>query len=165
MRFARGDLVTVFDAEDRPDPNQLLKCARLFASAPAPVGCVQARLAVDHAEETFFTRQFAPEYATLFDILLPWMAGRELLLPLGGTSNHFRRRVLEDCGGWYPYNVTEDIDIGIHLMRDGWRIFTVESITWEEAPLTFFAWLNQRVRWHKGWLQTWLVHMRSPRQL
>ena len=165
MRFARGDLVTVFDAEDRPEPDQLMKVARLFASAPLSVGCVQARLAVDHAHETFFTRQFALEYATLFDILLPWMAGRGLLLPLGGTSNHFRRRALEDCGGWDPHNVTEDIDIGIRLVRDGWRIVTVNSTTWEEAPLTFAAWLNQRVRWHKGWLQTWLVHMKSPRQL
>ncbi len=165
MRFARGELVTVFDAEDRPDPDQLRKCARLFAAGPSSLGCVQARLAVDHAEETFFTRQFALEYATLFDILLPWMSSRRLLLPLGGTSNHFRRRALDDCGGWDPHNVTEDIDIGIRLTRDGWQMVTVASTTWEEAPLTFSAWLNQRVRWHKGWLQTWLVHMRRPAQL
>ncbi|WP_321499067.1 glycosyltransferase [Breoghania sp.] len=165
MRFARGELVTVFDAEDRPDPDQLRKCARLFASGPPSLGGVQARLAVDHAQETFFTRQFALEYATLFDILLPWMSNHRLLLPLGGTSNHFRRRALDDCGGWDPHNVTEDIDIGIRLVRDGWQMVTVASTTWEEAPLTFSAWLNQRVRWHKGWLQTWLVHMRRPGQL
>jgi cellulose synthase/poly-beta-1,6-N-acetylglucosamine synthase-like glycosyltransferase len=39
------------------------------------------------------------------------------------------------------------------------------STTYEEAPARFAAWLRQRSRWMKGWMQTWSVHMRSPVRL
>lgn len=165
LQGAHGDLVAVYDAEDRPEADQLRKVAAVFADAGPDLGCVQARLAVDHASESFFTRHFALEYALQFDVLLPWMSALDLPFRLGGTSNHIRRRALVECGGWDPYNVTEDLDLGIRLLRDGWRLTSVDSTTWEEAPLTFRAWTNQRIRWHKGWLQTWIVHMRHPGQL
>jgi cellulose synthase/poly-beta-1,6-N-acetylglucosamine synthase-like glycosyltransferase len=86
-------------------------------------------------------------------------------MPLGGTSNHFRRSVLESSGGWDPYNVTEDADLGIRLARQGWRVEMLNSVTWEEAPGTAAAWFGQRARWLKGWMQTSLVHLRHPRKL
>ncbi len=162
MTYARGELITVFDAEDRPEPDQLRKVVARFASASPDLGCVQARLAVDHPEESFFTRHYALEYALQFDVLLPWMAALRLPVRLGGTSNHVKAEALRACGGWDPYNVTEDLDLGIRLLRTGWRISFVDSTTWEEAPLGFRAWIHQRIRWHKGWLQTWAVHMRQP---
>jgi glycosyltransferase XagB len=85
-----------------------------------------------------------------------------LPVPLGGTSNHFPRPVLEQLGGWDPYNVTEDADVGLRIARAGLAVAMVRSTTWEEAPLHFKPWLYQRTRWMKGWMQTWLVHMRHP---
>src|SRR5262249_20487325 len=82
--------------------------------------------------------------------------------PLGGTSNHFRRDMLEEVGGWDPYNVTEDADLGLRLARFGYRTRTIDLPTLEEAPPTLRVWVNQRTRWFKGWLQTWLVHARRP---
>ena len=108
---------------------------------------------------------FAFEYAALFRGLLPWLSGKRLLLPLGGTSNHFRRAVLEEVGGWDPYNVTEDADLGVRLARFGYRTETIACPTYEAAPDTFATWLPQRTRWFKGWMQTWLVHMRDPFRL
>jgi len=81
---------------------------------------------------------------------------------LGGTSNHFRREVLEATGGWDPYNVTEDADLGIPLARAGWQVEVLPSTTWEEAPACFGVWIGQRTRWLKGWMQTCLVHLRRP---
>ncbi|AXS39626.1 glycosyltransferase family 2 protein [Breoghania sp. L-A4] len=162
LTCAHGDLITVYDAEDRPEPDQLRKAAATFAAAPSDLGCLQARLAVDHADESFFTRHFALEYALQFDVLLPWMAALHLPVRLGGTSNHVRADALRACGGWDPYNVTEDLDLGIRLIRSGWRVGFLDSTTWEEAPLDLRAWCHQRIRWHKGWLQTWVVHMRQP---
>src|SRR5262245_4687799 len=84
---------------------------------------------------------------------------------VGGSSNHFRTEALRKVGGWDPYNVTEDADLGIRLARFGYRSATIASTTYEEAPADSRRWLRQRSRWFKGWMQTWLVHMREPRQL
>lgn len=162
LSLATGALVTIFDAEDRPDPAQLRIAAETFAAAGPRLACLQARLAIDHARDTWITRMFAIEYACLFDVLLPWLARRGLFFPLGGTSNHFRRDVLLRLGGWDPYNVTEDADLGVRLTRFDYEMGLIASTTYEEAPLHMRAWMRQRSRWLKGWMQTWWVHMRRP---
>lgn len=161
LRRATGDLVVVYDAEDVPEPDQLRRAASLLASDPG-LGCVQARLNVLNDNESWLTRQFAIEYTVLFDCLLPTLERFGLPVPLGGTSNHFPRAVLDDVGGWDPFNVTEDADLGIRLARRGRSVKVLASTTWEEAPANFRTWRNQRTRWLKGWIQTYLVHMRNP---
>ena len=86
-------------------------------------------------------------------------------MPLGGTSNHFRIEALRAIHGWDPFNVTEDADIGIRLARRGYGVRTFDSTTYEEAPTEIGNWVRQRSRWQKGYMQTWLVHMRQPLQL
>jgi len=78
---------------------------------------------------------------------------------------HFNTAALREVRGWDPYNVTEDADLGMRLARFGRRIDMIDSTTHEEAPARFGPWLRQRTRWFKGWMQTWLVHMREPRRL
>jgi len=112
-----------------------------------------------------FTRQFTIEYSALFDAILPALERLRLPVPLGGTSNHFPRATLLEIGGWDPFNVTEDADLGIRLARRGYRVAVLASTTWEEAPVTFRVWLGQRTRWLKGWMQTYLVHTREPWRL
>lgn len=165
LTFSTADLVVVFDAEDRPGPGQLRAAAAAFSAAGAGLACVQARLNVYNPGRSFFTRQFALEYSALFDGLLPALERLGLPIPLGGTSNHFRMSALRAAGAWDPYNVTEDADLGIRLARMGYRTATLASTTWEEAPENYRVWLGQRTRWLKGWLQTWLVHMRRPWRL
>lgn len=152
LPFVRGELVVVYDAEDRPEPDQLRKAAAAFREYPE-LGCVQARLTPDN-DDSFFARMFVLEYAANFDVLLPALADWRVPLPLGGTSNHFPRSVLEEIGGWDPFNVTEDADLGLRLARFGYRSATILSRTFEEAPVTFRQWLPQRRRWIKGWMQT-----------
>jgi glycosyltransferase XagB len=108
---------------------------------------------------------FAVEYAGQFDVFLPGLAAMQMPLPLGGSSNHFRTSILREVGGWDAWNVTEDADLGFRLARFGYRSVTFDSTTLEEAPIRFGAWLGQRSRWMKGWMQTWSVHMRRPRRL
>lgn len=161
---ARGDYVVVYDAEDVPDPDQLRRAAAAFRARPG-LACVQARLAIENSSESWLTRQFAIEYLVLFDRLLPTLERLRLPVPLGGTSNHFPRAVLEGAGAWDPFNVTEDADLGVRLARLGHEVAVLPSTTWEEAPVTFRIWLGQRTRWLKGWMQTYLVHMRQPSRL
>jgi glycosyltransferase XagB len=163
LRRATGDLIVVYDAEDMPEPDQLRRAAARLAANPG-LGCLQAHLNVINDGETWLTRQFAIEYTALFDCMLPTLEHFNLPVPLGGTSNHFSRAVLEEVGGWDPFNVTEDADLGIRLARNGYRVQVLPSTTWEEAPSTYRTWRNQRTRWLKGWMQTYLVHMRRPLQ-
>lgn len=165
LPFARGSIVAIYDAEDLPEPDQLRRAVAAFRAGGPKVGCVQARLCIDNGGDSWISAQFAAEYAGQFDVLLPVLSALGLPIPLGGTSNHFRRPVLDQVGGWDPYNVTEDADLGIRLARAGWKTRVISSTTFEEAPVTRRAWIGQRTRWLKGWAQTLLVHGRRPRAL
>lgn len=160
-----GDYVVIYDAEDRPHPRQLREAWTVFSNASDDLACLQAPLGITNGGAGWLARMFAFEYAALFNGLLPYLSGREYLLPLGGTSNHFRRSALVAIGGWDPYNVTEDADLGVRLRRLGYSARTLTLPTLEEAQEDFVSWRNQRTRWFKGWIQTWFVHMRSPRTL
>ena len=162
LQFCHGSLLTIYDAEDVPEPNQLRDVAREFLRAGETLACLQAQLTAYNPNENWLTRQFTAEYATLFGLILPALAARRLPLTLGGTSNHFRTRILRKIGGWDPHNVTEDADLGLRLARLGFRTGVVQSFTYEEANTQFGNWLSQRARWLKGFMQTWLVHMRNP---
>lgn len=165
MPFVRGDLVVVYDAEDRPAPGQLREAAETFAAGDGRLGCLQAPLSIVNERDGWLARFFTAEYDALFRVLLPALARAGLPLPLGGTSNHFRRVALDQSLGWDPYNVTEDADLGFRLARMGWRTGTITTPTMEEAPPTFRNWFGQRSRWFKGWLQTLAVLLRQPRRL
>lgn len=162
LELARGSFVTIFDAEDIPEPRQLRNALAAFTAAGPEVACLQARLNIYNRGDGWLTRQFALEYTALFDGILPALERLAIPIPLGGTSNHFRRATLTDAGGWDPFNATEDADLGIRLARGGGRIAILASTTWEEAPATLADWLPQRTRWLKGWMQTYMVHMRAP---
>ncbi len=160
LQFCKGEFVTIYDAEDAPDPQQLRKVLTRF-SEPG-VSCVQARLNYYNREENALTQLFSIEYASWFDYMLYGLQKMRLPIPLGGTSNHFRVKMLKNLYAWDPYNVTEDADLGIRLALAGLRTEVVDSVTLEESPITIKGWMHQRQRWIKGYLQTYLVHMRSP---
>ncbi len=159
---ARGEFITVYDAEDRPDPQQLRTAVEAFRRAGPDLACVQAKLAIDNLGDGWLVRHFAIEYAALFDVVLPALAALRLPIPLGGTSNHFRAATLRRLGGWDAGNVTEDADLGLRLAAAGLRTETIDSVTWEEAPISRDAWLKQRTRWMKGYMVTAIVHGRRP---
>jgi cellulose synthase/poly-beta-1,6-N-acetylglucosamine synthase-like glycosyltransferase len=165
MPFARGTFTVIFDAEDRPEPDQLRQALDAFLTHDDSVACVQASLTIDNTADNWLTAMFTAEYAGLFDVFLPALTQLRLPLPLGGSSNHFRTSTLRAVGAWDPYNVTEDADLGVRLARFGYRSVAINSTTYEEAPGQFGLWLRQRTRWLKGWMQTWLVHMRHPWRL
>jgi hypothetical protein len=165
LAFARGEFVVIYDAEDRPDPDQLKKSVIAFAKGGDDLVCVQAALNYFNAEENLLTRMFTLEYSSWFDYTLAGLDRLRLPIPLGGTSNHFRTAMLRELGGWDPFNVTEDADLGIRSSARGYRVAVVNSTTYEEANMAVGNWLRQRSRWIKGYMQTVLVHTRHPVRL
>ncbi len=160
--LARGRYTVVYDAEDVPDPGQLRLAVAAFDHQPADVACLQARLTIDNTDDSWLTHLFTIEYAALFDVLNPGLADINAPVLLGGTSNHFRTSILKSIHGWDAWNVTEDADLGIRLARSGYRVADLASSTLEEAPMTLRAWLRQRTRWMKGFMQTTISHSRRP---
>jgi len=161
---AKGQFIVIFDAEDKPEPYQLKKAVLAFANHGPEVACVQAKLNCYNTEQNLLTRWFTAEYSTWFDLVLPGLQRSGFSLPLGGTSNHFRTEVLRALGGWDAFNVTEDCELGLRISQYGLKTAVLDSTTYEEAPSRFKSWLFQRSRWIKGYLQTYLVHMRHPLQ-
>lgn len=164
LPLCSGEFVVVYDAEDIPDPDQLWKAAVRFRDTPE-LACLQAELLIDNDHHGWLAALFAAEYAALFRVFLPALARWRLPVPLGGTSNHFRLEALRRLGGWDAYNVTEDADLGVRLARRAMRVDMLDSTTREHAPTRLRAWLGQRSRWMKGWMQTFIVHNRDPRRL
>ncbi len=164
LAAARGDLLVVYDAEDAPSPGQLRLAASRFA-VDRGLDCLQARMTIRNADDSWLSKLFAAEYAVLFDLINPGLCALELPIALGGTSNHFRMASLMAVGRWDEWNVTEDADLGIRLARFGYRVDSLNSDTSEEAPHEFLNWFRQRVRWQKGWMQTCIVHSRQPVRL
>jgi cellulose synthase/poly-beta-1,6-N-acetylglucosamine synthase-like glycosyltransferase len=165
LLHAEGKYCVIFDAEDIPDRDQLKKAVIAFTEAPSDVICVQAKLSYYNRSQNLLTKWFTSEYAMWFDLLLPGLDAAGSPIPLGGTSNHFLTEKLIEVGAWDPYNVAEDADLGVRLYRDAWRAAIFNSTTLEEANSEFVNWVRQRSRWIKGYIQTYLVHMRQPVRL
>jgi cellulose synthase/poly-beta-1,6-N-acetylglucosamine synthase-like glycosyltransferase len=186
--YATGAIVTIFDAEDRPEPDQLLKAVAGFWAIPAGgprVGCLQAKLIFWNQRGSWISSFYWAEYVTHFQWVLVGLARLGLIPPLGGTSNHFSHEALEAVsqangrwefaagdgdlvtmrGPWDPYNVTEDADLAFRLAMAGYQIGMLGSTTYEEAPDLAKVAKNQRSRWLQGFAQTGLVHTRHPVQL
>lgn len=162
LAFARGEYLTIYDAEDIPDPDQLKKAIIAFKKGDPSLVCVQAALNYFNRNENFLTRMFTLEYSYWFDYLLPGLETLKMPIPLGGTSNHFRTDRLRELQGWDPFNVTEDADLGIRASQHGYTVGVINSTTYEEANCALKNWIRQRSRWIKGYMQTWLVHNRNP---
>ncbi|MBI2848969.1 MAG: glycosyltransferase [Chloroflexi bacterium] len=162
LAHARGEFLVIYDAEDQPDPDQLKKALVTFMQSKKEAICVQSRLNYYNARQNLLTRLFTLEYSFWFDLLLPGLSIVGAPIPLGGTSNHFRTSAVISLGGWDAFNVAEDCDLGIRLAANGYSTLIMNSTTWEEANSRIGSWVRQRSRWIKGYLQTYLVHMRDP---
>lgn len=184
-----GEMVVIYDAEDRPDKFQLLKAVSAMRSArqtDSRVACLQAKLLFWNPLQSLVATFYYAEYRTHYDYVLPGLAKLKLIPPLGGTSNHFLRSALETVTGrngvwqfeyndgqegtvtvkgpWDGFNVTEDADLAMRLSLAGYRVDILNSYTYEEATAEWGKANRQRGRWIMGYVVTGLVHLRNPIQ-
>jgi len=165
LYFSKGKYLTIYDAEDIPDSDQLKMVNALFNKLPDNYVVIQCALNYFNKTENFLTRMFTLEYSYWFDYMLTGLDGLNIPIPLGGTSNHFKYEKLMELGGWDGFNVTEDADLGIRAYAKGYKVTVLDSTTFEEANNEFYNWIRQRSRWIKGYMQTYLIHMRNPTKL
>jgi cellulose synthase/poly-beta-1,6-N-acetylglucosamine synthase-like glycosyltransferase len=165
LYFATGEHFTIYDAEDHPDPMQLKKAVTAFRTSPPDVACVQSHLNFYNVKENWLTRLFTLDYTVWYDFMLPGFQRLGVPICLGGTSNHFKTDVVRELDGWDAYNVTEDADLGLRIAKKGLRTIMLDSTTFEEANTRIDNWIRQRSRWMKGYMLTYMVHMRRPLSL
>jgi len=163
MPFIYSDIIGIYDAEDQPEPYQLMKVAQAMRDNPQ-ISAVHAKLAVYNSSESWISKCFTIEYATWFSFILPAMIKLNFPVPLGGSSVFIRREILMQIGLWDAYNVTEDADLGVRLYRNNKKWNFIESVTLEEAPISTIAWIKQRSRWQKGYIVTWWTHTHTIKE-
>ncbi len=159
----QSEYCVIYDAEDVPDPLQLKKAVVAFHKVPANTICIQAKLNFYNPHQNLLTRLFTAEYSLWFDLVLTGLQTINAPIPLGGTSNHFRTKDLHHLKGWDAFNVTEDCDLGLRLVKHGYQTAIIDSQTLEEANSDVKNWFYQRSRWIKGYIQTYFVHMRKAK--
>lgn len=159
-----AEYVTIYDAEDKPEPDQLLKVLYKFKSEN--VSCVQCRLHYANKNPNWLTKFFTNEYLTWFSLTIRGLSisqNDKGVIPLGGTSQHLKVDELKELGGWDAFNVTEDCELGVRMVRKGKRIVISDSVTEEIAVSKLKHWIPQRTRWQLGFMVTYLVHSkRTP---
>ena len=76
-----------------------------------------------------------------------------------GPLAMYRKNAFDRVGGFDQKNLTEDIEITWHLVKDGYlirmssnaRVFTITPNKWK-------VWFRQRIRWNMGGIQTILKY-------
>ena len=165
LKFVKGKYLTIYDAEDRPEKYQLKKSIEKFNELDENYICLQASLNYYNKYENFLTYSFSIEYSMWFDFTIKAISKFANFFPLGGTSNHFKTDKLIELGGWDGYNVTEDAEIAVRIVKAGYKVSVLNSITEEEAPITIKSWIKQRTRWIKGFMQTFCEHSMSNKPI
>jgi cellulose synthase/poly-beta-1,6-N-acetylglucosamine synthase-like glycosyltransferase len=151
MLLCSGDIVVVMDVEDIPDRDVFKKAASAIMDGKQ---AVQVILHIVNTEDSWVSKVFAMEYAGWFRIMLNGRSNLQMFAPLGGTGNYFSRAALRYVGGYEPTNLAEDAELAIRLRIARWNVSTLDARHWEEAPVSFDAWLKQRTRWFRGWMQS-----------
>ena len=164
FKHIHGEHLVIYDAEIIPDRDQLKQAVLAFRARP-DIACFQTRLDHYNTDQSIMTKLFTTEFTFYYDIFLRGLAALRLPIPLSGHSTHFRTNALRAVGAWDPYNVAEDCDIGMRLYRAGYKSGMIDSFSQEEATATVDAWIRQRTRWMKGFIQTSIVQLRHPRTL
>ncbi len=152
MMLCSGDIVVVMDVEDIPDRDVFLKVAAAIEKEGFPA--VQVILHIGNTEDSWISKVFGMEYAGWFRVMLNGRFNRGLFAPLGGTGNYFKKSALRYVGGYEPTNLAEDAELAIRLRIAKWNVAVIDARHWEEAPVTFDAWIKQRTRWFRGWMQS-----------
>ena len=156
----KGRYMTIFDAESRPESAQMKKAALCLINSKDEV-CCQAKIRISNKSQNWITRNFAIEYFEWFEFHLNKLSEKNLPFGLGGNSFYISTECLLKAGAWDAYNVTEDVDLSVRLIKQGVKLRILDSYTDESCPDSTSNWINQRTRWNKGLFITQLVHLKN----
>ncbi len=161
-QLSQGEILAVFDADARPDPEFLVRAVP-YLLEPGIAG-VQGRRLFYHREATWVARGQEHEFAAYQSATQRARERFGAHVLLGGNGMLINRRALEIAGGWNVQAPTEDIDLAIRFHALGWGVrYCEEAVVWEESVPTWAGLVRQRARWSEGVLRALVDH--APRIL
>lgn len=153
LRTARGELVAIFDADFRPEPDYLKQMVGHFIDPS--VGCVQARWTFRNREHSLLTRIQAMFLDGHFVIEQGARSRSGRMFNFNGTAGVLRREMIEDAGGWQGDTLAEDTDLSYRAQLRGWQfVFRSDVEVSSELPEDMVSFQVQQARWAKGLIQT-----------
>ncbi len=156
LRQARGEFVSVFDADFVPERDFLRRLIPLIATQP-DAACVQGRWGHLNAGETWMTEALALGIDGHFGVEQSGRGWNGLLLNFNGTAGIWRKAAIEDArvGGWQGDTLTEDLDLSYRAQLAGWRVvYCMDVVCPAEVPSGADAVKTQQRRWAMGSIQT-----------
>jgi len=153
MATADGEFIAIFDSDFVPAPDFLRALLPHFKNENT--GLVQARWGHLNRGESFLTRAQAMGIDGHFGIEQTARSANHLFLNFNGTAGIWRRRAIDDAGGWTADTLTEDLDLSYRAQLRGWHLeFVSHVVVPAELPETYSAFKSQQFRWAKGSIQT-----------
>ena len=157
LPYTTGEIVGFFDADSLPERNALQKAVSYFQDSS--VMAVQGRPLSLNERENMLTRVVAKEDKTWFQILLQGREKLKLFIPLTGSCQFVRRRVLEELGGWDESSLAEDVELSLMLLERGCSVkYAPDVCWWQETPNCLRSVIAQRTRWYRGYMEALLKH-------
>jgi len=153
LAVSTGEILAIFDADNVPEKDILLKVARNFEAGN--VAAVQGKTRPLNRDQNSLTKITSFEETAWFRI---YMTGKErlrLFVPMTGSCGFIRRKVLKSVGGWDEDSITEDVELAVRLMKEGYTVrYVPDAVSWQEYPSTLKQLFTQRARWFRGYLET-----------
>lgn len=149
MKQTRFPFIAIFDADFAPSANFLKKAIRFFSDPN--VGAVQTRWGYLNKRYNWLTRIQALQLNVHFTIEQKGRSVSGYCNQFNGTAGIWRKRTIEEAGGWQADTITEDLDLSIRAQLKGWKIYYAEEITVRsELPIYLSDYQQQQARWITG---------------
>jgi len=159
LKYARGEIVGVFDGDSVPESEALMKMVKYFEEPG--VAAVQGKACSINADENMLTKFISYEQEVQFEAYYRGKDALKLFVPLSGSCQFIRRRVLEDVGGWDEGSLSEDMEMAVRLTEKGYRIrYAPDVRSWQESPSSLTRLFRQRLRWFRGTMEVGLKYGR-----
>jgi len=152
VRYAKGEIVAVFDADNVPEPDALIKAAEYFEDPS--VAALQGTTCSLNADENMLTKFVSYEEAVRFEVYVRGKDALSLFVPLTGSCCFIRRSVLEEVGEWDEDALSEDVEMSVRLTEKGYNIkYAPDLRSWQENPAGLAQLMRQRMRWLRGCME------------
>ncbi len=152
LKHVKGEIVGVFDADNVPESDVLLRAANHFKDSS--VVAVQGRALAINAEENMLTKFVAQEETVRYE---GFMGGKQILglfVPLNGSCYFVKKTVLEAVEGWDTNALSEDMELAARLVNNGHTIKYASDVrSWQEYPSSLTGFFKQRVQWFRGTME------------
>ena len=153
LDVATGELIAIFDADFVPESGFLLETVPFFSDPK--VGMLQTRWGHLNSDYSMLTRAQSIGIDGHFSVEQASRAWGGLFMNFNGTAGIWRKKAIEDAGGWQTDTLTEDLDLSYRAQLKGWKLnFAPGIVCPAEVPVTISAFKSQQHRWAKGSIQT-----------